>query len=519
LVREAQNRNLKVCPPGNLLPFNGDVLPLTKSECDDLPLPLFLEPAFFSYLYEKVEKKSIKKKKGAFYTPPLLAKDLAVKLFNHFYSQNSQLPRHILDPAAGAGDLLIACYNEYRNRGVSHGKILNRCLYGYDIDPIAVFITRYALFYLDPKSDIIPKNIIHCDTLNHDQPNRYDCIISNPPWTTRLKKDQKNNLKKYQTAYGEFCLSSVFVEKSLSLMNEKSISAFLLPESLSKISNHLPLRYFLKTNCKLLEFNSLGDPFQNVFAPCANLFFKLKHKTITPEKTRTQIIVNGNTIPYHKFFIGKNYIFNVNYNKTKEALFDKIEKNSTNLEKLGSHFFLGIVTGNNQYFLKEVPPDYEHEPILLSRDVKAFIISPAQYYIHFDKNSFQQVCPKSNFRKPKLVYKFISKKLVFAVERAGQYMLNNLNGIYLDNNEISLEYLAGILNSNLLNDYYQYKFRALRVLKGNLNKLPIRIPGKTKRREIEKLATKLAQPGLCQLEKVRTLSNLNYNIISIYEAS
>ena len=74
----------------------------------------------------------------------------------------------------------------------------------------------------------------------------------------------------------------------------------------------------------------------------------------------------------------------------------------------------------------------------------------------------------------KLIYRFISNSLVFYCDTNQRYILNSANMLVLDSDfPISSEELAQIMNSPLTNWLFQQLFHTHKVLRGDLEVLPI----------------------------------------------
>ena len=169
----------------------------------------------------------------------------------------------ILDLSCGCGNFLIEVYDilykqikdnldeikkihgEYYIDNIS-SHIINKCIYGVDIDKEAIEILkenlkRKKLYYDNEKKDIsIIFNNISCeDALKKNYSIKFDYIIGNPPYIGHkvLDKDYKKFLlKEYKEVYKDkadiyFC----FYKKALDLINDEGKIGFITP------------RYFLES--------------------------------------------------------------------------------------------------------------------------------------------------------------------------------------------------------------------------------------------------------------------------------
>lgn len=74
--------------------------------------------------------------------------------------------------------------------------------------------------------------------------------------------------------------------------------------------------------------------------------------------------------------------------------------------------------------------------------------------------------------KEKLVYKFISNKLVFAYDNTASLFLNSANILIPQIPNMSIKTVLGFLNSELYQYLYCTLFSEIKILKGNLIELP-----------------------------------------------
>ncbi len=221
-------------------------------------------------------------------------------------------------------------------------------------------------------------------------------------------------------------------------------------------------------------------------------------------------------IPQAAFHRTHESIFNIHYTKKCVNLLSLIEEQDCFYLKGNSRFYLGIVTGNNQKHISPVQsPDFP-DPILLGKDLEQYRINFSNNYFRYSREDLQQVAPQQLYRaKNKILYKFIGKRLTFAEDREGYYSLNNINGFIPENNPLSTPVLVSLLNSDLMQYYYENSFFTLKVLRGNLEKLPLKIIKKGNQERIEKLAEQLS--GLEEESAALTRQNIEDIIFSEYK--
>jgi len=167
-----------------------------------------------------------------------------------------------------------------------------------------------------------------------------------------------------------------------------------------------------------------------------------------------------------------------------------MEEHGTNSLLRNAQFFLGIVTGSNEQHLFRNQEQCAPDPIIIGKDIEKYRINFSGHYFKYDNSALQQVAPKYFYKtKNKIVYKFIGKKLTFAIDPKGYYTLNNVNGFIPDTENLSAEYLLALLNSQAIQYYYEKSFFTVKVLRGNLEKLPLIMVPKADMKTVSKLAS------------------------------
>ena len=430
----------------------------------DRILPMRLHGDFLGLLYQSLLSEGKKAKSGSYYTPPSVARAM---LENHCSHDNT-----VLDPACGTGQFLLEAANIVGNP---------KCLYGIDNDPIAVRIARLNLMMRFPDRVFEPK-IFHADTLlqetsrkeNNQSTTRklvpkgtlayascseendhvpfgfFDLVVTNPPWGSHWTKQEKIALVKNfpQILSGESF--SYFLVQATKFAKKGGVISFLLPESILNIKVHSDIRDYLSKHFKIRAIQNLGRLFTGVFTPVIRL-------DVVNDKPRPSAKTDG--------------IFAIFQNADDRRILQKIESCPTWNLKDNAQFALGIVTGNNDRHLLKTPlPGCE--PIFRGKDVEPFFLKQNAEFIVFQPEKYQQVAPEQLFRADeKLIYRFISKDMVFAYDDCRRLTLNSANVLIPTRPDFSIKVLCAVLNSDLMRFVYRKKFNALKVLRGNLEAL------------------------------------------------
>jgi site-specific DNA-methyltransferase (adenine-specific) len=135
---------------------------------------------------------------------------------------------------------------------------------------------------------------------------------------------------------------------------------------------------------------------------------------------------------------------------------------------------IGIVTGNNAKFLESSDKD-GLIPVYKGSDITKNGLKPASNYIPRDFSLYQQVAPIGLFEaKEKLIYKFISSNLCFFYDTNSRFVINSANMLIIDNKfPVSMKVVCSLFNSEFMNWVFGKIFNTHKVLRGDLELLPI----------------------------------------------
>ncbi len=465
-------------------------------------------------IYQELQTSIDKKNKGQFFTPDTVAEHIISNALPTL-DKDSILSFKILDPSCGSGQFLLSAFKKLLTQYISLNfskeeainNILNYNLFGCDIDKTALSITAYniSLFSGIPVNEI--KHLYHNDYIYKDAfsleqdsllQHQFNLIIGNPPWGSSLSSEEKKYFRQnYYSAKSGINTFTLFIERSLELLIERGRLSFLIPEALLNIKAHSNCRELLINNTQLQNITLWGDQFKDVYAPCISLscttdtgYEKTNMIEISDYKSKdnTNLYIRQSDLKR----IPQN-IISIHYTENAINLIDHIHSQKCFYLKDNAKFFLGIVTGNNPKYISTEYSEDTPDPIITGRDVSSYQIRHSGHYFKYDSNKLQQTAPQDLYlTKNKILYKFIGKRLTFALDKEGIYTLNNVNCFIPDMETITAEAMLAILNSSLIQYFYEKSFFTVKVLRGNLERLPIKkLTG-----EAESLLSKLAMEAM-----------------------
>lgn len=442
---------------------------------DEIRLPQN-EPDILGAIYQSLLFEGNKSRTGSYYTPLPVIKDLEEGV-----SLDGEMTA--LDPCCGSGMFLTQLETDNPKN-----------LWGFDFDPIAVRIAKANLLIRFKEYDFEP-NIYCMDFLKSTTDRKFDYIISNPPWGARVESPSSDSF-------------SCFLEKAFDLVGEGGEIRFLLPQSALSTKAHRDIREKMLKGGDLYSVKLYGNCFKNVMSKAVGVLWKK-----SAPKAHFSISGGKNIYILQKEEILKSPGFIISpLSTTDAAILEKVySKKHLTLE--GSEWALGIVTGDNGRHLLGAPAE-DAEPVYTGREIGSYILKPARFFIRYDRKKYQQVAPEHLYRAPeKLVYKFISDKLVFAYDDEGSLFLNSANILIPKIQGYGIKSALALLNSKLFSFIHFKKSGQIKILKGNLLQLPF--PPITPRQNDH--LTRLADEVLRTKTQNPEIDDFVYNLFGITE--
>lgn len=361
-----------------------------------------------------------KKVNGIYYTPKIIVSYILQEVFkNHNIIKNPE-PK-ILDLSCGCGNFLIEAYNmiykliknnideineaygeNYINNISDH--IINKCIYGVDIDKDAINILKEALnkkksYNHNEKNQSTIDNISCEDALKKNYNMKFDYIIGNPPYIGHKMLDKEYKkflLREYKDVYKDkadmyFC----FYKKALDLISDEGKIGIITPRYFLESPSGKLLRDYLRSNCDIKKIIDLKNVniFKNLgIAPLIAILekktnynilatYKIRDNTNIENIKDLKILLNSEKcekISINQVDLRNNWII-LNYED--KMLYERIvQKSKYNLEDICISF-QGIITGCDKAFILNIEDErIEHidkkllKSWIKNRNVNQYII-------------------------------------------------------------------------------------------------------------------------------------------------
>lgn len=443
-------------------------------------------------LYISLSNLSNRKARGAYFTPTKVVKKVISNLDLKDLST--------IDPCCGSGNFLLQLPDSIT---------LNN-IYGNDIDKTSIELTRINMYLkYEPKNlDVLYENFTTSDFLKNNTDIKYQYIIGNPPWGYEFSKEELADLKKIFVSADTKNVESydVFVEKSLSCLEDDGRLFFVLPEAILNVKTHKTIRQIILDNTSIEYLEYLGNMFDKVQCPSVILKLQNSKKAFSSAGMRVKTKDSEFVINTHRKVSSET--FNFNMSDEEYDLYKKImDKENKVFLKNNGVFALGIVTGNNNDYISSIKTE-KNEPILKGSDITKYKIKKVENYIDFEPDKFQQVAPVEFYRaKEKLFYKFISNKLIFAYDNNQKLSLNSCNILIPTFKNLNIKYVMAVLNSSVAQFIFQKQFNSIKVLRSHIESIPIPVCENNLQQQIIEYVDKV-----CETEDDKDYKKLCYQI-------
>jgi adenine-specific DNA-methyltransferase len=467
--------------------------------------------------YEQHITKKERKELGQFYTADFIVDYILDKV-------HVSPDKKILDPACGSGGFLIKAYDRlkeiYLKEGWAsesiHNEILNKNLYGIDINPFATQLTVMNLFLQDldhPTSNI---NIAEGDSLERlelsldldyfekENPlNKvtksdkrfshgkilkempFDIVVGNPPYISfgiRGSRDsakrKMNWLKLLREKYAnsaEYKISiyAVFMQRGIELLKKGGRLGFIVPDSFLLGRFFSKIRRYILNNCKVVEivlfmkdfwkYGIVGRPVIMILERECDQRKREKNKLNAVLYSTSEDIKKGQ---FKSYSYSQDYFGKTPYNRfrlffDKEALefVEKMEKDAILLGGENGVVTIHVGVRSKIGQKKIVGPTKKgatwKRGLISGGQIQRYLLKYEGHFINIDPDLLWGGGWDTNIVTiKKLLLRKTGDSLIATFDDKGFYHLDNLHSIILKDKKHNLKYILAILNSKLMNDYY-----------------------------------------------------------------
>lgn len=452
-----------------------------------------------------------RKEHGIYYTPSFIV-DYIVKnalgpILEKCRNIHDLKKIKVLDLACGSGSFLVKAlemvfekYREFNSKGdemLIKLQILEENIYGVDLDPQAIEITRLNLLIntLTEKMKLpmlnnikngnslisgtdkelikyFGKNFKDKKPFNWQEQfskvfkqGGFDVIIGNPPWGAEIEElDKKYYKNLFQSGKGIIDTFALFIERSLSLLKENSYLGFVLPDIIL-LKNYPQIRKLILDTSIISNAYYTGMAFQGVNLDSVTMVFKKEKNESERNKNMIDIIVNNKNkkIEQKLFYENKDYKFNLYFDKQSIALKKKLDLSSVKLGEL-VEIHEGIHSGNirEKLFIDSSISANCKKLLFKGTEINRYSEKWNGKYVNYnkeiikkDKNEYANLGKEEYFINEKILVRRTGDRILATIDRDKYFASNNFFVLYKkEKTHLNLEYVLAILNSKMGTWYF-----------------------------------------------------------------
>ena len=253
--------------------------------------------------------------------------------------------------------------------------------------------------------------------------------------------------------------------------------SFIIPNTFLRVTSYDESRRFFVNN---FQFRELADIGNDVFAGAVTSAIILIAKKEIPDFTKQLKIIKkvgdkeSNLYPLERV-TSNNYIISSTTDDDSQKILNKLKIDSFNLIEISSEMIFGVVISKN---LNELVFNYKEDdmkPFLEGKDISNYIIRNSNKFIKYIPEKLHRARrPKIFEVKEKLLVQRITggkKPLKVAYDNSQYYNKESINNIILhENSKYDIKYILSLLNSNLINWFYNKAFTNGSTLTVNISK-------------------------------------------------
>lgn len=457
--------------------------------------------------YERHIPNDERKRLGQFYTPDFIVDYL---LENVSINRDSKL----LDPSCGSGAFLHQAVQLFKAKTkLTSTEIIERNIYGIDINPFACQLTTMNLLLATLDSKRKPKNIniLTADSLldkkvantsifesaqfgpeskrnvkelsNYlDNAGSFDVIVGNPPYrcfglraNKALKDVYQDYLRKRWDKSAEYKISyyPLFIERSIDLLKDGGQLAFILPDSFLVGMYFSKVRRKILDSCKIIEIvlcqenfwedAEVGFPTMIILQKEPKEIKRLNHNIIVKFAQSQNNIKSRkfitNKYPQSQFETLDRNRFELYFTNTSLDLINKMRSSSQNKmsDVITGHTGIRARAGvgkENLISNRQINSKYVRS-LHSGSEVLPYNVKYAGGWTLLDS---KKLCAggwdPDVVEQRKIVLRQTGDSLMAAIDDKRYYHLNNVHSLSPNDPDVPLEWVCIMLNSEIMNRFY-----------------------------------------------------------------
>jgi hypothetical protein len=448
-------------------------------------------------LYERSLELS-RKASGVYYTPSVIVEHIVRGTVGRLLDsktarQASDL--RVLDPACGSGSFLLGAYQhlldgclEERTDMPRRKELLERCVFGLDLDARAVEITKLSLVLKllegyeggeDASKICFPdlgRNIrcgnalIDADDLVGGEAEKedttrafawkrqfaevfagggFDAVIGNPPYVSyggrqvvAIPPAHARYFAEHYESAGWATAHSLFMERSAKLLARRFVS-FIVPDQVGHLDGYRSLRGVLLRRGRLTEVRYWGeDVFDGVTTPSMTFVLDLQAKRAATRVCNADGTEQAGTIEGDAAWSFSS----------SSSLLDKLRSRAMSIRGWLADCGMRTTDAKRQVLRLEKAKG-RFVPVLEGKQIGRYWCAPPEVAVRLDAGAVFKSRDEKYSRARFLIRQTAAYPIVGPREHAA-FFRNSLHALYAPEGGLDVRYLVGVLNSKLLRFAY-----------------------------------------------------------------
>jgi len=323
----------------------------------------------------------------------------------------------------------------------------------------------------------------------------FDAVIGNPPYGYRKIPSDAEKVylsTEYDSHQYNYENYVYFTEKAIELTKVGNRTSYIIPNTYLSADKMRNIRNYILCNSSIQEIYYLG---QGVFdGVTLESVIQILEVGGDPDEILIRFKENGPSLHFPEqeygihqsdFQSSANQIFNISLSPERRSIVEKMQ-NEIILEEL-AYVTVGINTGYiRDVMVSDEKEDDRYHRMVSGRDIDRYHLEWGGEWICYDHDLIEEYGDKARSLPPEYIFtddkillqrtrRGLDRKLVATLDREQYYNLNRVSNVVLnDDIGYDLGYILAILNSKLLDSYFNWAFDEYEVKPSHLRKLPIK---------------------------------------------
>ncbi|MCK4357362.1 MAG: N-6 DNA methylase [Candidatus Cloacimonetes bacterium] len=298
----------------------------------------------------------------------------------------------------------------------------------------------------------------------------FDVVIGNPPYVKYENLDNNTKIyakSEYKCAKGFFDIFQLFLENSFKMLSITGLLGFIIPNLFLKGMNYKFSRKYFYENSSIAIVRNYGDGvFKKVKMPTCIIIFKKE----IDKKSKVTFYLKRNS-EFLEYKVPQQIFYNENYIYSMVNIGKELMRNNIKLEEI-----VKITRGLEIGRKLAISPNNNHFEILFGEDISRYLVKSKHYIENKIYNEYKK--DEEIFKSEKLIIRETGNRITATYDDSG--IITNRSLYCIRSNNINLKYLLAIINSKLIQYFYEEQFKSdsdifPKIRIGQVKEIPVRL--------------------------------------------